>query len=262
MTPIRTAPRGRTLTSAAPIPNPFGPHAATLRSPGSGAGADDADPGPQFLPSAIADRTATGLLHQRTLLLDRELEQDNGAQLCAQLVLLAAEDPSRDITLLINSPGGLVPAMLAIGDLMDLVPCDVRTVALGMAYSAGQFLLTQGTSGKRFILPHGRVLMHQGSAGFGGSAADIELQAEDLRRGRDLVIDITAQRTGRSREQIARDSERDRIWEADDAVAYGFCDQVVGSLDQILPFGERRAAGARVGIQGNASTAGQAGGAA
>lgn len=186
---------------------------------------------------ALADRTATGLLHQRILLLDRELEQDNGAQLCAQLVLLAAEDPGRDVTLLINSPGGLVPAMLAIGDLMDLVPCDVRTVALGMAYSAGQFLLTHGTPGKRYVLPHARVLMHQGSAGFGGSAADIELQADDLRRGRDLLIDITAERTGRSREQIARDSDRDRIWEAEAAVEYGFADHVLGALSDLLPFG-------------------------
>ena len=188
-------------------------------------------------PTALAERTAAGLLHQRILLLDRELEQDNGAQMCAQLVLLAAEDPTRDVTLLINSPGGLVPAMLAIGDLMDLVPCDVRTVALGMAYSAGQFLLTHGTPGKRYVLPHARVLMHQGSAGFGGSAADIELQAEDLRRGRDLLLDLTAERTGQSRETIARDSERDRIWEAQAAVEYGFADHVLGSLGELLPFG-------------------------
>lgn len=181
--------------------------------------------------------TATRLLHHRVLLLDRELDQDNGAQLAAQLLLLAAEDPGTDITLLINSPGGLVPAMLAIGDLMDLVPCDVRTVALGMAYSAGQFLLTQGTPGKRMILAHGRVLMHQGSAGFGGSAADIELQAEDLRRGRDLLIALTAERTGQSRETITRDSERDRIWDAEAAVAYGFCDRIVTDLTEILPFG-------------------------
>ncbi|PWH05492.1 ATP-dependent Clp protease proteolytic subunit [Brachybacterium endophyticum] len=203
---------------------------------------------------ALAERTAGGLLHQRILLLDKELDQDNGARLCAQLVLMAAEDPGRDITLLINSPGGLVPAMLAIGDLMDLVPCDVRTVALGMAYSAGQFLLTQGTPGKRFILPHGRVLMHQGSAGFGGSAADIELQAEDLRRGRDLLIDITAERTGRSRDQIARDSERDRIWEAQDAVVYGFCDHVLDDLSQVLPFppGQGRRGTAGIVAEGDA----------
>lgn len=189
------------------------------------------------LPPTLADRTAAGLLHQRILILDRELEQDNGAQLCAQLLMLAAEDSERDITLLINSPGGLVPAMLAIGDLMDLVPCDVRTIALGMAYSAGQYLLTHGTPGRRYVLPHGRVLMHQGSAGFGGSAADIELQAEDLRRNRDLLIAITAERTGQSPETIARDSERDRIWEAQDAVDYGFCDHVLADLSEVLPYG-------------------------
>ncbi len=186
-------------------------------------------------PPSVADMTAASLLDRRVLILDRELDQDNGAQLCSQLILLAAERPDRDITLLINSPGGLVPAMLAIGDLMTLLPCDVRTVALGMAYSAGQFLLTQGAPGKRYILPHGKVLMHQGSAGFGGSAADIEIQAEDLRRNRDLLIRLTAQRTGRSVEQIARDSERDRMWDAEEAVAYGFCDEVLRDLAQVLP---------------------------
>ncbi|MDN6399306.1 MAG: ATP-dependent Clp protease proteolytic subunit, partial [Brachybacterium sp.] len=135
-------------------------------------------------PSTLVGRTGLGLLHQRVLLLDRELDQENGAQLSAGLLLLAAEDPRSDITLLISSPGGLVPAMLAIGDLMDLVPCDVRTVALGMAYSAGQYLLTHGAPGKRSILPHGRVLMHQGSAGFGGSATDIEIQAAEVFRMR------------------------------------------------------------------------------
>lgn len=184
---------------------------------------------------AVPDPLGERLLHQRILLLDRELDQDNGARLCARLLLLAAEDPRADITLLINSPGGLVPAMLAIGDLMDTVPCDVRTVALGMAYSAGQYLLTHGTRGKRLILQHGTVLMHQGSAGFGGSAADIEIQAGDLRRNRDLLIAITAERTGQSIATIARDSERDRMWEAHDAVAYGFCDRVVTSLADILP---------------------------
>lgn len=187
--------------------------------------------------ASLAALTSARLLHQRVLLLDRELEQVGGAALAAQLLLLAAEDPGADITLLISSPGGLVPAMLAIGDLMDLVPCDVRTVALGMAYSAGQYLLTQGTPGKRYVLPRSQVLMHQGSAGFGGSAADIELQAEDLRRNRDLLIRLTAERTGQSEETIARDSERDRIWDAEGAVSYGFADHVAVDLGEILPLG-------------------------
>lgn len=192
--------------------------------------------------------TASRLLHERVLLLDRELDQENGAVLAAQLLLLAAEDPRTDITLLISSPGGLVPAMLAIGDLIDLVPCDVRTVALGMAYSAGQFLLTQGTPGKRYVLPHSQVLMHQGSAGFGGSAADIELQAEDLRRGRDRLIRLTAERTGQSEETIARDSDRDRIWDAEGAIAYGFADHVVRDLQEVLPRGASGAQHRTAGI--------------
>ena len=200
--------------------------------------------------ASLTALTSARLLHQRVLLLDRELEQDNGAALAAQLLLLAAEDPSTDITLLISSPGGLVPAMLAIGDLMDLVPCDVRTVALGMAYSAGQYLLTQGTPGKRYVLPRSQVLMHQGSAGFGGSAADIELQAEDLRRNRDLLIRLTAERTGQSEERIARDSERDRIWDAAGAVDYGFADHVLSDLGQILPLGPSGSRGRAAGIGG------------
>ncbi|HJC69062.1 MAG TPA: ATP-dependent Clp protease proteolytic subunit [Candidatus Brachybacterium intestinipullorum] len=201
-------------------------------------------------PEPLGSLTATRLLHQRVLLLDRELEQVGGAELAAQLLLLAAEDPAADITLLISSPGGLVPAMLAIGDLMDLVPCDVRTVALGMAYSAGQYLLTQGTPGKRYVLPRSQVLMHQGSAGFGGSAADIELQAEDLRRNRDLLIRLTAERTGQSEETIARDSERDRIWDAEGAVAYGFADHVARDLGEILPLGSTGSRGRTAGIGG------------
>jgi ATP-dependent Clp protease protease subunit len=186
-------------------------------------------------PPDLGRITTTSLFRHRILILDRELDEANGAQLCSALLLLAAEDPDRDVTLLINSPGGLVPAMLAIGDLMDLVPCDVRTVGLGMAYSAGQYLLTHGTPGKRMILPHGTVLMHQGSAGFGGSAPDIALQAEDLRRNRDLVIEVTAQRTGQRTERIAADSERDKTWQAQEAVDYGFCDHVVTDLATVLP---------------------------
>lgn len=221
-----------TVSHTHPAP-PLAPFLATRFTAPSAAAPAETDPAAH----PLGDPTAAHLLHHRVLLLDRALEEDNGARIASQLLLLAAEEPQRDITLLINSPGGMVPAMLAIGDLMDLVPCDVRTVALGMAYSAGQFLLTHGTPGKRLILPHGRVLMHQGSSGFGGSAADIELQAEDLRRGRDLLIRITAERTGQSEERIARDSDRDRIWEAADAVEYGFCDAVVSSLEEILPRG-------------------------
>ncbi len=194
-------------------------------------------------PAQIGEQLAARLLHQRILVLDRELAEDNGAALCEQLVLLASEDARADITLLINSPGGLVHEMLAIGDLMALVPCDVRTVALGIAASAGQFLLSAGTPGKRFALPHARVLMHQGSAGFGGSAVDVGIQAQDLRRNRDLVIDLTAAATGQARETIARDSDRDRWWDAEAARAYGFVDHVAASFDQVVPAAAARRAG-------------------
>ncbi|WP_058234472.1 ClpP family protease [Devriesea agamarum] len=177
------------------------------------------------------------LFHRRILLLDRELDESNGAQLSTSLILLAADDPRTEITLLINSPGGQVPAMLGIGDLMSLIPCDVRTVALGMAASAGQYLLSAGTKGKRYALPHSRILMHQGSAGFGGTAVDIEIQAEDLRQGRDTMIALTAAATGQPIAKIAHDSERDRWWDAEAARDYGFIDHVVASLDEILPGG-------------------------
>lgn len=131
-----------------------------------------------------------------------------------------------------------------------VVPSRARTVALGMAYSAGQCLLTQGTPGKRHVLPHGQVLMHQGSAGFDGSAADIELQAEDLRRNRDLLIRLTAERTGQSEERIARDSERDRIWDAEGAVDHGFADQIAADLAEILPLGPSGTRGRAAGIGG------------
>jgi ATP-dependent Clp protease protease subunit len=202
----------------------------------------DTTPAPSA-PNSMTDHVAARLLHQRILVLDRELDEDNGIALCEQLVLLASEDARSDITLLINSPGGLVHEMLAIADLMAVVPCDVRTVALGIAASAGQFLLTAGTPGKRYALPHARVLMHQGSAGFGGSAVDVGVQAGNLRRNRDLVIDLTAAATGRSRETIARDSDRDRWWDARSACEYGFVDHVATSFGEVVPGLPARMAG-------------------
>jgi ATP-dependent Clp endopeptidase proteolytic subunit ClpP len=128
------------------------------------------------------------MLHQRILVLDGVLDDDNGTLLATQLLTLAAEDPAADVALWIHSPGGSVPSMLAIRDVMRLVPCEVSTLALGLACSAGQFLLSAGTKGKRFALPHARNLMHRGSAGIGGSAVDIEVQAGDLRHTVDTVL--------------------------------------------------------------------------
>ncbi|MVA74686.1 ATP-dependent Clp protease proteolytic subunit [Auraticoccus sp. F435] len=186
-------------------------------------------------PPTVRERTASDLLDQRVLLLDGELDDSLGTQLCAQLVLLSVADPESDIALWINSPGGSVPAMLAIRDTMEMIPNDVATLGLGMAASAGQFLLAAGTRGKRYVLPHGKVLLHQGSAGIGGSAVDIELQAEDLRAMRDTVLQLTAEQTGKTPEQIFTDSLRDHWYSAEEAREYGFVDHVVTSFDQVRP---------------------------
>ncbi|GAA1348809.1 ClpP family protease [Saccharothrix algeriensis] len=172
---------------------------------------------------------------RRVLVLDGVLDDDNGTVLATQLLSLAGEDPGKDIALWIHSPGGSVPAMLAIRDVMRLVPCDVATLALGLACSAGQFLLSAGTPGKRFALPHARILMHQGSAGIGGSAVEVEVQADDLRHTRDTVIGLIAQDTGQPIERVFADSLHDRWFTTEQAREYGFIDHVVGDLGQVLP---------------------------
>jgi ATP-dependent Clp protease protease subunit len=189
------------------------------------------------------------LLHERIVVLDGALDDDNGTLLASQLLTLAAEDPRADIALWIHSPGGSVPAMLAIRDVMNLVPCDVATLALGLACSAGQFLLSAGARGKRVALPHARILMHQGSAGIGGSAVEIELQADDLRHTRDTVLALIAHDTGQSVERIFEDSLHDRWYTAEEARAYGFVDAIVTSFAQVLPRPER-AVGIRAAVGG------------
>jgi ATP-dependent Clp protease protease subunit len=186
-------------------------------------------------PLALGKRTAEDLLGQRILLLDTPLDDEIGALLCGQLVLLSIDDPTTDISLWINSPGGSVTAMLAIADTMRLLPNDVSTVVLGMAYSAGQFLLCCGTEGKRYALRHAKVLLHQGSAGIGGSAVDIELQADDLRHMRDTVLEIIAERTGKSVARVFEDSLRDHMFTAEEAREYGFVDHVVTDLGEVRP---------------------------
>ena len=188
---------------------------------------------------------ASRLLEQRIIVLDGELDDRGGTRLCSQLFLLSAEDARADISLWINSPGGSVPAMLAIHDAMRLVPNDVSTLALGLACSAGQFLLTAGTHGKRYALRHSRILMHQGSAGIGGTAVDIELQAEDLRSTVETVLGLIAAHTGQPLEKVREDSARDRWYSAEQALEYGFVDHVLESLDSVRP---RRAT--RTGLGG------------
>ena len=194
------------------------------------------------------------LYESRTLLLGEPLEDRNSNRLCNALLLLAAEDPGADIRLLINSPGGSVPGMLAIRDCMRAIPNDVRTVNLGMAYSAGQFLLSSGTKGKRSAMPHSKVLLHQGSAGIGGTAMDIAIQADDLRHTRDTVLGCIAEDTGQPVEQVEEDSRRDRWFTAQEALDYGFIDSIVVSLDDVMP---RRRTAIGLAAVGTGSTEGR-----
>jgi ATP-dependent Clp protease, protease subunit len=186
-------------------------------------------------PHPLSRQIAEHLLDERIIVLDSELDDEIGTRLMSQLYLLSASDPRADISFWINSPGGSVPAMLAIMDVMRAIPNDVSTLALGLACSAGQFLLTAGERGKRFALPHSKILMHQGSAGFGGTAVDIELQADDLRQTRDTVLGITAELTGQPAPRVFEDSLRDRWYTAEQAVAYGFIDEVIDDLGRNNP---------------------------
>lgn len=186
-------------------------------------------------PPTFDDRARRDLLERRVVVLDGVLDDDNGTLIMSQLLTLAAADPGPDIALWIHSPGGSVPSMLAIRDVMRLLPCDVATLDLGLACSAGQFLLSAGAPGKRRTLPHARVLLHQGSAGIGGSAVDIELQADDLRSTRDTVLGIIAEDTGQPPEKVFEDSLRDRWYSAQEALDYGFVDVVVDDFGQIAP---------------------------
>ncbi|WP_295010822.1 ClpP family protease [uncultured Microbacterium sp.] len=183
------------------------------------------------------------LLARRVLVLDGPLDEDNGVLLMTQLLSLASDDPHSDIALWIHSPGGSVPAMLAIRDLMRTIPCDVTTMAFGLACSAGQFLLSAGTKGKRRALPHSRILLHQGSAGIGGTAVDVALQAADLRQTRDTVLGLIADDTGQPIERVFEDSLHDRWFSAVEALEYGFVDAIADDLAQILPAPTRRTIG-------------------
>ncbi|MEN0084678.1 MAG: ATP-dependent Clp protease proteolytic subunit [Leifsonia sp.] len=175
------------------------------------------------------------LYERRVLVLDGPLDDDNGTLIATQLISLAAEDESADISLWIHSPGGSVPAMLAIRDIMHTIPNDVSTLVFGIAYSAGQFLLSAGTKGKRKAFPNSRVLLHQGSAGIAGTAVDIELQADDLRHTRDTVLALIAEDTGQPFPRVFEDSLHDHWYTAEEAREYGFVDTIVRSFDQYRP---------------------------
>jgi ATP-dependent Clp protease protease subunit len=183
----------------------------------------------------FTEQARAALLFARVVVLDGVLDDDNGMLIASQLMTLATEAPEEDIALWIHSPGGSVSSMLAIRDIMRIIPCDVATLALGLACSAGQFLLTSGAHGKRFALPHARILMHQGSAGIGGSAVEVEVQANDLRYTRDVTLGLIAADTGQPVERVFEDSLHDRWYSAAEALDYGFIDHIADDFDQVRP---------------------------
>ena len=189
------------------------------RAPGAGMTLND----------SVYDR----LLRERIIFLGQPVDDTIANQICAQLLLLSAEDPSRDINLYINSPGGSVTAGMAIFDTMTFVDCDIATYAMGLAASMGQFLLSAGTRGKRYALPHARILMHQPSAGIGGTASDIAIQAEQFKLTKVEMAELIAQHTGQPVDQVRKDSERDRWFTAQQALDYGFVDHVVSRVAQV-----------------------------
>ena len=185
----------------------------------------------------LGDQLFQRMLRHRIIFLGQQVDDEIANRICAELVLLAAEDERRDISIYINSPGGSVYAGLAIYDVMQYVPNDVATYAMGMAASMGQFLLCAGTRGKRYALPHAQVLMHQPSGGIGGTASDIRIQAEQMLYIKRTLFERTAYHTGQPIEQIEKDADRDRWFTAEEAKEYGFVDQVIRSAIEVPTVG-------------------------
>jgi ATP-dependent Clp protease protease subunit len=184
-------------------------------------------------PPSFGDQVFERLLKERIIFLGTEVTDASANQICAQILLLSAEDPDRDIYLYINSPGGSVSAGMAVYDTMRYVRNDVGTLALGFAGSMGQFLLSGGTAGKRFALPHSRIMMHQPSGGMGGTAADITIQAENMLHVKRTMQELIAEHSGRTLDEIQRDWDRDRWFTAEQAREYGLIDRVLSRADQL-----------------------------
>ncbi|MFD7645333.1 ATP-dependent Clp protease proteolytic subunit [Kitasatospora sp. NPDC059795] len=197
------------------MPGPMAPHAA---------GGD--------VGGGLGDQVYNRLLNERIIFLGQQVDDDIANKITAQLLLLAA-DPEKDIYLYINSPGGSISAGMAIYDTMQYIKNDVVTIAMGMAASMGQFLLTAGAKGKRFSLPNANILMHQPSAGLGGSATDIRIQAEQLLRTKKRMSELIANHSGQSFEQITADSDRDRWFTPEEAKAYGLIDEIMHSAADV-----------------------------
>jgi ATP-dependent Clp protease protease subunit len=195
------------------------PTAPQLRGSGSGLNLND----------SVYER----LLRERIVFLGTQVDDPIANQICAQLLLLSAEDADRDIFLYINSPGGSISAGMAIYDTMEFISNDVATVGVGLAASMGQFLLCAGERGKRYATPRARIMMHQPSGGLGGTASDIAIQAEQMLYTKRIMQERIAFHTGQSVEQIEKDSDRDRWFTADEAKDYGFVDHVVSRAAQV-----------------------------
>jgi ATP-dependent Clp protease protease subunit len=183
--------------------------------------------------TGLDEQVYNRLLRERIIFLGSVVEDANANLICAQLLLLAADDPHKDIWLYINSPGGSVSAGMAIYDTMQFVKNDVATVAMGLAASMGQFLLCAGAAGKRYATPHARVMMHQPSGGLGGTASDIRIQAEQMLYTKAKMAELIAGHTGQTVEQIEADSDRDRWFTAEEAKDYGMVDLVAASAGQV-----------------------------
>lgn len=190
-----------------------------MRLPGEGAG--------------LADSVYQRLLRERIVVLGTEVDDENANRITAQLLLLEAEDADSDIRFYINSPGGSLTAGFAIYDAMQLITPDVATYSVGLAASMGQVLLASGAPGKRYALPHSRIMMHQPSAGVGGTASDIAIQAEVFGKWKAEIAEITAAQTGQTAEQITTDFDRDRWFTAEEAKDYGLVDEVLTGGVQI-----------------------------
>ena len=196
--------------------------------------------GPELAPSLgggnglnlLDDNIYNRLLRERIVFLGSEVRDQNANAICAQLLLLSAEDPEADIFLHINSPGGSVDAGMAIYDTMNYIPNDVATVGMGLAASMGQFLLCAGAKGKRYALPHARIMMHQPSSGMGGSASDIKIQAQQSLHIKKVLLELISQHTGQPLEQVITDADRDRWFTAQEALEYGLVDKVIASAKE------------------------------
>ena len=187
----------------------------------------------EAMPGGLGDQVYQRLLKERIIFLSSVVEDSMANAISAQLLLLAAEDPEKDIFLYINSPGGSISAGMAIYDTMQYIKNDVATVAMGLAASMGQFLLCAGAPGKRYALPHARIMMHQPSGGIGGTASDIKIQAEQMAFTKKNMAELIAFHTGQKAETITADSDRDRWFTAEEAKEYGFVDHVVRSAGQV-----------------------------